>query len=76
MCYRFEHLILVNIKKDLLLSVDSFDVECPDCIVIGEDTSAGKTTKNIRTVTFHEGTDTLVFDNLSTAIKSGFVVNT
>ena len=48
------------IKKDLLLSVDCVDVERPDTIVTGEDTSAGNTTKDIRTVTLHERSETLV----------------
>ena len=58
------------------LSVDCLDVGRLDKVEAGEDTSAGNTTKDIGTVTLEQGGDTLVSENLSTAIESGFVVNT
>ena len=56
--------------------MDCLDVGRLDKVEAGEDTSAGNTTKDIGTVTLEQGGDTLVSENLSTAIESGFVVNT
>ena len=53
-----------------------FDVESLDFVGSGEDTSTGNTTKDIGTVTLEEGGETLMLENLSTAIKGRFVVNT
>ena len=56
--------------------MDGLDVGRLDGVKTGEDTSAGDTTENVGTVTLEEGGDTLVSENLSTAVESGFVVNT
>ena len=49
--------------------MDGLDVERLDEVETGEDTSAGDTTENVGTVTLEEGGDTLVSENLSTAVK-------
>ena len=64
----------IGTQRDL--SVDGLDVERLDEVETGEDTSAGDTTENVGTITLEEGGDTLVSENLSTAVESGFVVNT
>ena len=56
--------------------MDSVDVGLLDKVETGEDTSTGNTTKDIGTVTLEEGGETLMLENLSTAIKGRFVVNT
>ena len=56
--------------------MDGLDVGRLDGVKTGEDTSAGDTTENVGAVTLEEGGETLVSENLSTAVESGFVVNT
>jgi len=60
----------------MLLTVAHLDVHGFDFVSTGEDTSTGNTTEDVGTSTLHQGHESFRFQDLDTAVKGGFVVDT
>ena len=60
----------------MLLTVAHLDVHGFDFVSTGEDTSTGNTTEDVGTSTLHQGHKSFRFQDLDTAVKGGFVVDT